>query len=115
MRDMIGMMLSGQAPDTASYETVSAIPDEIDKTTYPQTYFERSAHAEKVMQLSGEIRNLVKTDIAQRVRDKFRGEGEVYGENTQGGAEDGEIEGDGMEDDGEMEGDLEDFGGETEA
>ncbi|KAH0293689.1 hypothetical protein M436DRAFT_71509 [Aureobasidium namibiae CBS 147.97] len=115
MRDMIGMMLSGQAPDTASYETVSAIPDEVDKTTYPQTYFERSAHPEKVMQLSGEIRNLVKTDIAQRVRDKFRGEGEVYGENTQGGAEDGEVEGDGMEDDGEMEGDLEDFGGETEA
>jgi general transcription factor 3C polypeptide 5 (transcription factor C subunit 1) len=115
MRDMIGMMLSGQAPDTASYETVSAIPDEIDKTTYPQTYFERSAHPEKVMQLSGEIRNLVKTDIAQRVRDKFRGEGEVYGENTQGGAEDDDVEGDGMEDDGEMEGDLEDFAGETEA
>jgi hypothetical protein len=61
MRDMIGMMLSGQAPDTASYETVSSIPDEIDKTTYPETYFERSAHPEKVMQLSGEIRNLVKT------------------------------------------------------
>ncbi|KAG9739382.1 hypothetical protein KCU73_g9494, partial [Aureobasidium melanogenum] len=68
------------------------------------------------MQLSGEIRNLVKTDIAQRVRDKFRGEGEIYGdENTQGGAEDEDVEGDGMEDDGEMEGDLEDFGGETEA
>ncbi|KAG9557468.1 hypothetical protein KCU71_g11030, partial [Aureobasidium melanogenum] len=116
MRDMIGMMLNGQAPDTASYQTVSSIPDEIDKTTYPQTYFERGAHPEKVMQLSGEIRNLVKTDIAQRVRDKFRGEGEIYGdENTQGGAEDEDVEGDGMEDDGEMEGDLEDFGGETEA
>ncbi|KAI4844638.1 hypothetical protein E4T45_08064, partial [Aureobasidium sp. EXF-8846] len=114
MRDMIGMMLSGQAPDTASYETVSSIPDEIDKTTYPQTYFERSAHPEKVMQLSGEIRNLVKTDIAQRVRDKFRGDGEIYGDNTQGGAED-DVDGDGMEDDGEIEGDLEDFGGETEA
>lgn len=110
------MMLSGQAPDTASYQTVSSIPDEIDKTTYPQTYFERGVNPEKVMQLSGEIRNLVKTDIAQRVRDKFRGEGEIYGdENTQGGAEDEDVEGDGMEDDGEMEGDLEDFGGETEA
>ncbi|KAI4848864.1 hypothetical protein E4T45_06152, partial [Aureobasidium sp. EXF-8846] len=114
MRDMIGLMLSGQAPDTASYKTVSSIPDEIDKTTYPQTYFERSAHPEKVMQLSGEIRNLVKTDIAQRVRDKFRGDGEIYGDNTQGGAED-DVDGDGMEDDGEIEGDLEDFGGETEA
>ncbi|KAI5270435.1 hypothetical protein E4T47_06260 [Aureobasidium subglaciale] len=114
MRDMIGMMLAGHAPDTAAYETVATVPDEVDKTTYQKCYFERDAKNDKVMQLSGEIRNLVKTDIASRVRDKFRGDGEAAGDNTQVGAEDDDV-GDGLEDDGDMEGDLDDFGGETEA
>jgi len=114
MRDMIGMMLSGQAPDTAAYQTVSVIPNQVDKSSYAECYFDRNAHGEKVMQLSMEIRNLVKTDIASRVRDRFRGDEEVLEDNAQDGADEDDA-GYGMEDDRDMEGDLDDFGGETEA
>ena len=61
MRDMIGMMLSGQAPDTAAYQTVSVIPNQVDKSSYAECYFDRNAHGEKVMQLSMEIRKCLKT------------------------------------------------------
>ncbi|THY54470.1 hypothetical protein D6C97_05724 [Aureobasidium pullulans] len=114
MRDMIGMMLSGQAPDTAAYQTVFVIPNQVDKSSYAECYFDRNAHGEKVMQLSMEIRNLVKTDIASRVRDRFRGDEEVLEDNAQDGADEDDA-GYGMEDDRDMEGDLDDFGGETEA
>jgi general transcription factor 3C polypeptide 5 (transcription factor C subunit 1) len=122
MRDMIGMMLAGEAPDTSAYKTISKLPDLVDKSTYPEFYFDRDVHGDKVAQLSMEVRNFVKTDRASRVRSKFQVDGEVVGDGAQGGAEEDDQAGDGIaddvdeeEDDEEMEGDLDDFGGEAGA
>lgn len=114
MRDMIGMMLNGQAPDTTAYRTIATIPEKVDQSSYASCYFDRNVHGEKVAMLSTEIRNLVKTDMAQRVRGKFQMDAEAVGDGTQRSVEDEGV-GDRVADDVDMEGDLDDFGGETEA
>lgn len=66
MRDMIGMMLLGQMPDYSAYEKLATIPNIIDPSNYPGCYFEREQHGEKVMALSGDIRNLAKTTLVMK-------------------------------------------------
>ncbi|KAL1304170.1 hypothetical protein AAFC00_000595 [Neodothiora populina] len=68
MRDMIGMMLLGQAPDTATYEKLCTIPNIIDPSTYAGCYFSGSTDGEKVVKLSSEIRNIAKTNMILRAK-----------------------------------------------
>ena len=68
MRDMIGMMLLGQTPDYQTYETLSRIPEVIDSNTYSGCYFDKEKDGEKAVLLSGEMRNIAKTDLIMRTK-----------------------------------------------
>ena len=104
---MIGMMLMGKTPDMSCYEVLSTMPDEMDPKTWVGCYFDREIHGDKVMQLSMDIRNLAKTDIAQRARGRFRVEEEVVEETA--GAKEGADE-DGMAEEGDADEDMDDYG-----
>lgn len=68
MRDMIGMMLSGQQPDLMAYEIVSSIPNIVDVKTYQGCYFDKEEHGDKVVKLSGDIRIAAKMALAVSAR-----------------------------------------------
>lgn len=60
MRDKIGMMLEGNAPDENTYRILARIPDTVNTSTMEGCYFNEKEHGEKAVSLSSDIRLMVK-------------------------------------------------------